>query len=308
MPPKLSLSPEDETGLATLLPKHSLIRDRVRGVVQALHSGFYLFGEGGTSKSYTVIDELVKQKADYALHNSRMTGRGLVDTLEKFPTSIHVIEDCESIFDDKRAWGVIRSSLWSQSKKRPQERQITWRAFRTNIDFTFTGGIILIANKSLEDLPELRALKTRITVLQLVATFGEIAALMRSVALEGFQYGMDFLTPQECMTVAEYVIERMRGLERSLDMRVYVNGVKDFLQYKTGHSSTDWKDLIDTRLKETTVLRERRADAMAREAAVALEISQMLVPQKERERIWKERTGKSRRAYYRRLESLENCS
>src|SRR5207248_57668 len=81
---------------------------------------------GGTSKSYTVLETLQKLKADYVLHNSRMTGRGLVDSLESLPASIHVIEDCESIFDDKRAWGVLRSALWSQSKKRPMERDITW--------------------------------------------------------------------------------------------------------------------------------------------------------------------------------------
>src|SRR6516164_11593973 len=117
---------DDKAALATLKPKHELIRDRVRGVCTYLHTGFYLWGEGGTSKSYTVLDELQVQKADYILHNSRMTGRGLVDTLQEFPTSIHVIEDCESIFDDKRAWGVLRSALWSQSRRRSPEREISW--------------------------------------------------------------------------------------------------------------------------------------------------------------------------------------
>jgi hypothetical protein len=301
----LSLSAQDRARLAELEPKHKLIRDRVRGVVNSIHTGFYLWGDGGTSKSYTVLDELQQRKADYVVHNSRMTGRGLVDTLEMLPTSIHVIEDCESIFDDKRAWGVLRSALWSQSKKRPMEREISWTAFRTNIRFTFTGGIILIANTRLEALPELAALATRITVLQLVATFAEVAALMRSVALTGFTFGQDFVTPRECMEVAEYVIDRMRSLDRPLDMRVYVNGVKDYLQCKTGHSETDWKDLIETRLRRTTVLRERRADAMSREAAIALELSQMDVSPAERMRLWKERTGKSQRAYWRRLRDSE---
>ncbi len=100
----LKLSAEDERHLKTLNPKLDLIRDRIRSVVNAYSTGLYLFGEGGTSKSYTVLDELKTLKADYVLHNSRMTGRGLVDTLQKLPTTIHVIEDCESIFDDKRAW------------------------------------------------------------------------------------------------------------------------------------------------------------------------------------------------------------
>jgi hypothetical protein len=301
----LVLSDEDKTHLETLIPKHQLIRDRVRGVVKSLSTGFYLWGEGGTSKSYTVLDELQKQRADYVLHNSRMTGRGLVDTLEKFPTSIHIIEDCESIFDDKKAWGVLRSALWSQSRKRPPEREVSWTAHRVDIRFLFTGGIILIANRSLDDLPELRALKNRITTLQLVATFNEISALMRSVALEGFTFGQDYLTPKECLTVAEFVIDRMRSLARHLDMRIYINGVKDFLQHKTGHSDTEWQELIETRLNEITLLRERREDMKSREAAIALEISRMEIPQKEKLKLWKERTKKSERAYWRRLKSLE---
>jgi hypothetical protein len=300
------LSAEDKAQLKGLEPKHRLIRDRVRGVVRSFATGFYLWGEGGTSKSYTVLDELQKLKADYVVHNSRMTGRGLVDKLQLLPTSIHVIEDCESIFDDKRAWGVLRSALWSQSKERPMKREITWTAFNVSIRFHFIGGVILIANRKLETIPELAALATRISVLHLIVSFNEVAALMRSVALEGFTYGLDYVSPRECLEVAEYVIERMRALESPLDMRVYVNGVKDYLQNKTGHSETAWKDLIDTRLHRSTLLRERRVDVMSREAALALELAQMDATPAERMRLWKEKTGKSERAYWRRLKTLES--
>jgi hypothetical protein len=302
---RLVLSAEDRAHLRALEPKLTLIRDRVRGVAKSLHTGLYLWGDGRTSKSYTALEALQQLKADYVVHNSRMTGRGLVDALQRLPSSVHVIEDCESIFDDKRAWGVLRSALWSQSRKRPMEREISWTAFRTDIRFVFTGGIILIANKQLETLPELAALATRITVLQLVATFAEVAALMRSVALQGFTFGQDFVTPNECMEVAEHVIDRMRSLARPLDMRVFVNGVKDYLQCKTGHSDTDWKDLIETRLRRTTVLRERRVVVMSREASIAYELSQMDISSAERMRLWKEKTGKSARAYWRRLKDLE---
>jgi hypothetical protein len=89
-------------------------------------------------------------------------------------------------------------------------------------------------------------------------------------------------------------------------MRTYVNGVKDYLQCKSGHSDTDWKDLIDTRLRRTTILRERRADVMSRETSLALELSRMDVSPAERMRLWKEKTHKSERAYWRRLKSLEH--
>jgi len=72
--------------------------------------------------------------------------------------------------------------------------------------------------------------------------------------------------------------------------------------------SDDWQTLIETRLRETTVLRESRADTMDREYRIALEISQLNVSQAEKEHLWQERTkddrhpeGKSVRAYWRRL-------
>jgi hypothetical protein len=156
----------------------------------------------------------------------------------------------------------------------------------------------------LDDVPELRALKTRIVPLQLIATFGEVAALMRSVALQGFVFGVDFVTPTECLTVAEYVIGRMHAMSRPLDMRLFVSGVKDYLQDKQGHAKTEWQQLIETRLMETTTLREGRAARLAREQAVALEVSELDATPAERMRIWKERTGASERAYWRRLRSL----
>jgi hypothetical protein len=307
-PPALALSREDEAALESLEPKLELIRSRVGGVAQHYHTGFYLWGEGGTSKSYTVLEELKARRADFILHNSQMTGRGLVDELQRLPTSIHVLEDCESMLDDRRAWGVLRSALWSQSRKRPPEREISWTAFKTPIRFIFTGGVILIANRSLDNIPELRALGTRMAVLQFVATFAEVAALMRKVALQGYDFGLDYVSPRECWEVAEFVIGRLRGLGRPLDMRVYVNGVRDYLQDKCGHSKVGWQDLIETRLRQATVFRERRADVVARERQIALEISQTNVPPAERLRLWRERTrsprhpeGKSERAYWRRL-------
>ena len=89
------------------------IRDTVRGVVKTFHTGLFLHGEGGTSKSYTVLKELQALRAKYVLHNTRLTGRGLVDALKRAPTDIHVIEDAETLLDDKKSFGVLRSALWS---------------------------------------------------------------------------------------------------------------------------------------------------------------------------------------------------
>src|SRR4051794_36873359 len=80
-------SPRDLANLAALEPKLQLVRDYVNQVVARLTTGMYLFGEGGIGKSYTVLMELERLKADYKVYNSRMTGLGLFNALEKFPDS-----------------------------------------------------------------------------------------------------------------------------------------------------------------------------------------------------------------------------
>jgi hypothetical protein len=60
-----------------------------------------------------------------------------------------------------RDWGardVLRSTLWGQrrdSGKGPMERTVTWSSWSMEHYFVFTGGIIMIGNRPLGDLPEL---------------------------------------------------------------------------------------------------------------------------------------------------------
>ena len=44
------------------------IRVAVRGVVKEFHTGLFFHGEGGTSKSYTVVNELQRLKCKYVYH------------------------------------------------------------------------------------------------------------------------------------------------------------------------------------------------------------------------------------------------
>lgn len=154
------LSQQDEANLASLEPKLDLVRDRVRGVVSGLATGLWLYGDGGVGKSYTVIGELDACSANYFIQNSRLTGRGLFDLLVSFPDAIIVIEDCETLLNDRLAHGVLRSALWSQSTDRPMQRTVTWANLNAQLQTVFVGGIIMIANKGPDRFPEIAALKT----------------------------------------------------------------------------------------------------------------------------------------------------
>lgn len=305
----MPLSHDDLKHLDMLEGKLQIIRDRTGSVAGGYRNGMYLWGEGGIGKSYSVLSELERLKADFVLNNSRLTGRGLFDLLQDFPDQIHVLEDCESIFAERNACGVLRSALWGQTNtQHGQERLVTWRTFKQKLSFYFEGGIIFIGNRPLDSVPELRAIQTRIPTLQLTATNLEIAALMRSVSEEGFQVllqqrDLKSMTSDQCSEVCEHLIAQIHSLARNLDMRLLVNSFRDYLQYQDGQAQTHWKDLVKSELKQQVIVPESRSERLARERLIALEIAAMPnLSSAEQERLFQTRTGTSGRGYRRRLQ------
>jgi len=64
---------------------------------------------------------------------------------------------------DKDAQGVLRSALWSQRGEDGKlKRVVTWGTARGIESIVFSGGIIMLSNRPLTDMPELRAIRTRI--------------------------------------------------------------------------------------------------------------------------------------------------
>lgn len=305
----MPLSAEDRKHLESLEGKLQIVRDRTRSVARDYRSGLHLWGEGGIGKSYSVLSELDMLKADYVLNNSRLTGRALFDLLLEYPDQIHVIEDCEPLFADRNACGVLRSALWGQSNtQHGQERLVTWRTFNQQLSVCFEGGIILIGNRKLDNFPELRAIQSRIPTLQLTATNLELAALMRSVSEDGFRvlvpkHNLKSMTPTQCSEVCEFLISEIHSLARNLDMRLLVNSFRDYIQPEDGEAQTHWKDLVRSELKQQTTMPESRHDRLARKREIALEIAGMTeLSATEKERLFEEKTGTSGRGYRRRLQ------
>jgi hypothetical protein len=301
-------SAEDQHHLESYESKLQLVRDYTRGVALGYSAGFYLHGAGGISKSFTVLGELERLKANFKLFNSRMSGRGLFDTLQRFPDAIHVLEDMERVVNDRDAQGVLRSATWSQkTKEGKQKRVVTWATARGVDSFVFNGGIIMLSNRPLDDLPELRAIQTRISYLELVVSENEVAALMRKVAGGGFHHGQQAMTPEECLDVCEFLIAESKSLLCHLDMRLLDNSLRDYLQHREGCSASHWKTLVAARLHgrqgellEATPGRQKEEDFDVMEAALR---EQPTVQQAQE--VWCRATGKSRATFFRAKRAFE---
>jgi hypothetical protein len=304
-------TPPDHDALAGLEHKLHLVRDRVAAVASGYQTGLYLCGAGGIGKSYTVLRHLDALKAIYVLFNSRMTARGLFMALSRAPDIVHVLEDMERLTRDLDAQGVLRSALWAQPG---HERVVTWTTATGGQErFAFRGGVIMLANRPLADLPELRALATRITVMRLEVTDGEIAALMRDLASRGHaRGGKRVLQAEACHEIVEHVIAESRAARCALDLRVLVNSYSDYLQWDADGTACDWRDLVSSRVTEAVGhLRGEvdTQDAEAKKAArrqVVREVMRRTADVREQFRLYREQTARSRADFFRRKSEVES--
>ena len=308
--------------LDSLERKLQLVRTFTRAVADHYMTGFFLWGSGGIGKTHTVTRELAALEADYKVWNSRVTGWGLVNNLEKYPGHVHLIEDAESMYRDPRAIGVLRSALDGQRQEAngPIERWVTWSgdsAARKPKEVFFSGGIIILSNSELPShKPEVQALKTRLKTLQLAVTDEELRALMRSVSAKGFTVNGFAMTPEQCGEVCACVEEELHAMRSPLSMRLLVDGgFPAYAQYTAGHSGVHWRDVVRAIVREQSPqvfncpVAVRKPPSRAERKAEQQQVVRELLAQSEdrdvRLRLWRERTGLEQSAYYARKAEVE---
>lgn len=300
----------DKEALATLEKKLHLARDHVTAVAKGYKTGYYLYGPGGMGKSHTVFRQLESLDVPYQLFNSRMTAKGLFVALQRAPDMIHVMEDMERLTKDPDAQGVLRSALWAQPG---HERLVTWTTATDGQQrFPFRGGLILISNRPLADLPELRALATRIEVHRLEATEPELAALMRQVAAKGYRLDSRVgIGPEECLQVTEYLLKECRAAGCPLDLRLQQKAFQSYLQFAADCSVSHWEDLVAASVREATCHFRHEPNTATPEARkaerrnVIRAIMAESVDATEQERLYKQRTKMSRADFFRRKREVE---
>ncbi len=301
----------EEAALASLAKKLCLVTDRVTAVVTGHSTGLYLWGTGGIGKTFTVLKRLEAMEASHRVFNSRMTARGLYGALERAPDVVHILEDMERLTKDRDAQGVLRSALWAQPG---HDRVVTWTTATSGEErFAFRGGIIMLANRPLATLPELKALATRIAVHRLDIAEAEAVALMRRLAEDGYRIDRKLaLDSATCAEVTEYLIRECQATGCPLDLRLQVNSYRDRMLWEANQAQCDWKDLVASRVREAahhfrepvnTLSREER---QAHQRRAVREICQATGDAEEQVRRFKEQTGMSRATYFRRKQEVDS--
>lgn len=303
---RLSVDP-----LHTLNRKLILVGDLVVGVATGHKHGLYLHGDGGVGKSYTVLEKLEELGVKFILLNSRITAKGLFLALGKSPDAIFVLEDVERLTKDPDAQGVLRSALWAQPG---QERIVNWVTSVEGAEpFAFRGGIILISNKPMSDLPELRALATRIEVYRLELTAAELEAKVRQLADQGYRRdGKLLIEPTQAIEITEHVLAECLTAGCRLDLRLQQKAFQTYLQWAADLAQTHWKDLVTASVHQAMQCFRHEANTLSiedkrawRRQVVREILATIREPEKQFE-AYKQRTGTERADYYRRKREVES--
>jgi hypothetical protein len=307
--PTADITTQDQQALERLDNKLKLVRDRIRGVAGGYSPGLYLYGAADLGRSVRVTRQLEEDQVAFRVFNLPMSAEALYWALAREPSVVHVLEDMERLSNDRPAQSVLRSALWTLPNG---EREVTRTKASGDAAFAFKGGIIMLANRPLAHLPELRALASRIAVHKLDVTEVEMAAHVRRVARSGFVRGKHQLDAEQCLAVAEYVIKESRRLMNCpLDLHLYENACLDYLQWDAGCAACHWQDLVEKRIRRTgeyflyepaTLSREEQ---QAADRELVRQLCQEIEGEEERVRRWKQSTGRSQATFYRRKREID---
>jgi len=290
--------------LQQLDQKLAIIRDRVRGVALGQQTGFYLYGRPGTSKTHTIRTTLDKDGTPYEYKTGHLTPIGLFDTISSHPDGLIVLDDIGQILSSPVAIQLLLAALGNGPVKggrkveytRAGRRQETW----------FSGAIIMISNLELHGGATIDAIKSRVQTLNYDPTDEQLQALILHLAEKGLQG----FSPTVCVRVAKYVLAECQRLNYRPEIRLYVDkALGDYRLWSKLGTETHWKDLVTSSIQQrvgTLTHKPRpikRADRTKTEQQIARDIESGHDTREARLAAWEAKTGKSSRAFYRRLQA-----
>ena len=300
--------------LAELNRRQAVVRDYVRGVARQYATGLYLFGRPGTAKTFTVRGVLEREIGEpYCYQRGHLTPVGMFELFRDRPDEVIVLDDLVSIFKSDVALQILLSALEHPAPEdRTRTRLLRYRRKGEEVRVPFRGGVVCVSNRELHDDDMLGAFKSRVHTLNYDPSDAQLGALMLDIADKGWPASRPSIPPGECGEVARFVIGEMLRMGCRFDLRLFVNkAMPDYQQWKDDETESDWRDLVTASIEQHLVAvrhaedRPCRDDRKQEEQAILREILREHPTREQRVRAWASRTGKSERAFYRRLAEMQ---
>ncbi len=222
--------------------RQQLLAHHVRLVARGMSNGLAVYGSrGGLGKTKVVLETLKEEGMKPLMLNGQITPLSLYSNLYDRPDAVLFLDDCDSLFRNLPALGILRSALWGETN---EKRLVTYNSSQLKMpsSFYFTGRIVFAINTLPLKNYAFNAVLSRVDQYELTATNDEVLDLMRELASEGF----DGLTPDECMEVVDFISEF--SATRELSLRLLDASLRKVL-YARGEGA-DWRQLVASQLHE----------------------------------------------------------
>ena len=187
----------------SLEERQRLLAHHVRLVARGMANGLCVYGSrGGLGKTKVVLETLKAEGVVPVTLTGHCTPLAMYMSLYEHPESVVFLDDCDAMFRNLPALGILRSALWEGEKG---NRLVNYNSsqFKVPSSFHFEGRVIFAVNCLPTRNNAFAAVLSRVDQYELDASNEEVLDLMRQLAAQGYE-GLD---PDECMEVVDFIAE-----------------------------------------------------------------------------------------------------
>jgi hypothetical protein len=266
-----------------------------------MSNGLAVYGSrGGLGKTKVVLEALGEEGVKPLVLNGHITPLSLYANLYEHPQSVVFLDDCDSLFRNLPALGILRSALWGETH---DKRLVTYNSSQLKIpsSFCFEGRIVFAINTLPTKNHAFNAVLSRIDQFELNATNEEVLAMMRQLAAKGFE---DMLSADECQEVVDFVAEF--SATRELSLRLLEPSFRKVIYARA--EGVDWRQLVASQLHQ---IGHTAAPKVSDSRSYDMECLRQVVEEHpdsvtDQETAWRLLTRRSRATFYRMKKTLGN--
>ena len=276
-----------ESSICKLVPEMKKLHDFLDLTLEGSKyiNGLLVVGPAGVRKTFLIMNELDNRKLPYSLATSHASALGLYELLFRNLDGIVVLDDLETLLEDRKALAVLKAAVFGSAGK----RMVTWHSTANALkerhlpsEFEFCGKLIIIAN----DMPSSRlesfkAFLGRFYVHHMKFTDNTRRILVRSVIMKQDVFGLSVEKKRELLEYMEGLLDYSK-----IDQYNLRTAMKACEIWKL--KGEDGKDLIaellgtDERIRKFLLIEDR-----AKHLPVGKRVS-----------VWKNYTGYSQSTYH----------
>lgn len=226
----------------TLEERQEILAHHVRLMARGMANGLCVYGSrGGLGKTRVILQTLEAEGVEPVILTGHCTPLAMYMALYEHPEAVVFLDDCDAIFRNLPALGILRSALWEGDKG---HRLVNYNSSQLKVpsSFHFKGRIVFAINTLPRQNHAFSAVLSRVDQFELSASNEEVIDLMRQLAAQGFEG----LTADECQEVVSFISEfsatrelSLRLLEPSFRKVIYARQV-----------NVDWRQLVASQLHE----------------------------------------------------------